>query len=150
MKKKIIIIITIILFIAIAISVAYAIDMHRMKNNKPVVFSCWGYNYAPQEEISQIAVEKAIEKLDDKIKKTIINIDNPKVEEYVFNKQPFIYFFGDEVNLVGKSVYKITFNTIHDGLLGPIVIYVDMMNFDVIGTVMRNWFLKVENEFITT
>ena len=47
MKKKLMIAISIILLVAIAIGVAYAIDMNRMKNNQPVVFSTWGYQYVP-------------------------------------------------------------------------------------------------------
>ena len=47
MKKKVIIIISIVLLVAIAIGGAYAIDMNRMKNNQPVVFSTWGYQYVP-------------------------------------------------------------------------------------------------------
>lgn len=47
MKKKLMIVISIILLVAIAIGVAYAIDMNRMKNNQPVVFSTWGYQYVP-------------------------------------------------------------------------------------------------------
>ena len=47
MKRKVIIIISIMLLVAIAIGGAYAIDMSRMKNNKPVVFSTWGNQYVP-------------------------------------------------------------------------------------------------------
>ena len=47
MKKKLMIVISIILLVAIAIGVAYSIDMNRMKNNEPVVFSTWGYQYVP-------------------------------------------------------------------------------------------------------
>lgn len=50
MKKKIIIVVSIVLLVAVAIGIAYAIDMNRVKNNKPVVFSSWGYGYAPPEE----------------------------------------------------------------------------------------------------
>ena len=46
-------------------------------------------------------------------------------------------FFGKEENLTGKTVYKITFNTTQDGLLGPIVLYVDKYNAKVIGTDFR-------------
>ncbi len=49
MKKKIIIIILAIVLVALAIGGAYAIDMHRIKNNKPVLFSSWGYDYTPPE-----------------------------------------------------------------------------------------------------
>ena len=47
MKKKMII--TIVLIIAVVFYSAYMVDMNRMKNNKPVVFSSWGYDYAPSE-----------------------------------------------------------------------------------------------------
>lgn len=50
MKKKIIIVISVVALIALAIAGAYAIDMHRMNKNKPVIFSSWGYDYAPPEE----------------------------------------------------------------------------------------------------
>lgn len=82
------------------------------------------------------AASLAVEKLDDKSKETITNLDNPKVEEHVFEKQPFIGFFDGKKNLKGKKVYKVTFNTTQDGLLGPIVLYVDMQG-KVIGTDFR-------------
>jgi len=47
MKKKIIIILAIILVVMLTIGVMYAIDMNRIDNNKPVIFSAWGYDYAP-------------------------------------------------------------------------------------------------------
>ncbi len=51
MKRKIIIIISIFVLLAVAIASAYALDMCRMKNNKPVIFSTWGYDYTPPEEV---------------------------------------------------------------------------------------------------
>ena len=47
MKRKVIIIISIVFLVAIAIGGAYVIDMNRMQNNKPVVFSTWGKQYVP-------------------------------------------------------------------------------------------------------
>lgn len=49
MKKKSIIIISLVMLMVVALLLAYAVDMDRMKNNKPVVFSTWGYDYAPPE-----------------------------------------------------------------------------------------------------
>ena len=49
MKKKVLIVLSVLILIAVAVSGAYAIDMNRMKNNKPVVFSSWGYDYALPE-----------------------------------------------------------------------------------------------------
>ena len=56
MKKKICVSMVIILILIVSFIVMYAIDMNRMKNNKPVVFSTWGYQYVPpisEEEILQ-------------------------------------------------------------------------------------------------
>ena len=53
MKKKVIICFTL-LIIAILLVITYAIDIYMMKNNKPVVFSTWGYDYAPPENGYQI------------------------------------------------------------------------------------------------
>ncbi len=55
MKKKIIIVVSIILGICFIFSVIYAIDMNRMNHQKPVVFSTWGYDYAPPEVNGTVA-----------------------------------------------------------------------------------------------
>jgi len=47
MKKKIIITLIVALIIALLSGAMYLIDMNRIDNNKPVVFSTWGYDYAP-------------------------------------------------------------------------------------------------------
>lgn len=51
MKKKVLIIITIIVVIALVLGIMYAIDMYRIKHNKPVIFSTWGYSYCPPADI---------------------------------------------------------------------------------------------------
>ena len=106
-----------------------------------LLLAIFGVCYAVKKSDSAISPQQAIrlatEKLDNKSKETITNLDNPKVEEYTFNKQPFMGFFVKEENLTGKTVYKITFNTTQDGLLGPIVLYVDKYNGKVIGTDFR-------------
>lgn len=138
MKKKVIIFLSIVLLIVMTVGIAYLIDMDRMKNNKPVMFSSWGHDYAPIEEEWQIAVDKVLKELAEKTRKTITNIDNPIVEECVFDKKLSMYFFNKEVGLIGKNVYKITFNTTQDRILGPLVIYVDKEKNDIIGIQMRN------------
>ncbi len=52
MKKKIILILVIVLVICLIFGILYLIDMNRMENNKPVLFSTWGYDYAPPVGIS--------------------------------------------------------------------------------------------------
>lgn len=47
MKKKILIVLMILLLIFMIIGTMYLIDRKRMKDNKPVIFSTWGYCYAP-------------------------------------------------------------------------------------------------------
>lgn len=52
MSKKIFkIIIISIVIILIALVVAYLVDRNRMNNNEPIVFSTWGYDYAPPETL---------------------------------------------------------------------------------------------------
>jgi len=47
MKKKILIFLSVMLLIAVIIGTMYLIDKKRMKDNKSVMFSTWGYSYAP-------------------------------------------------------------------------------------------------------
>ena len=47
MKKKIVIFLLIIVLILLFFGTMYLIDGKRMKDNKPVIFSTWGYDYAP-------------------------------------------------------------------------------------------------------
>ena len=115
----------------------YVIDHKRMEDNEPVVFSTWGKCYAPPVGIDvQAATEIVKERLDEKSASTITNLDNPKIEEVVFDKQPPIYYF-EEKNVVGKVLYKITFDTTQDGLLGPMVFYVDKTSGALIGAEFR-------------
>lgn len=87
-------------------------------------------------EPTSITLQKAIENckkmLNEKTIDTITNYDNPKVQEVVANEQPAIVFF-DKSTKDERMLYRVTFNTIHDGLLGPIVFYVDKSNGNVVG-----------------
>lgn len=49
MKKKGLIIIVISMLLII-FGIIYLVDRHMMKNNKPVIFSTWGYDYTPPEQ----------------------------------------------------------------------------------------------------
>ncbi|MDO5555235.1 MAG: hypothetical protein Q4G09_00845 [Clostridia bacterium] len=69
MKKKFLIGIIIVLLLLLAIGIIYAIDMNRMRNNKPVIFSTWGYSYVPpinlpEEELNAAITNYLITKLD--------------------------------------------------------------------------------------
>lgn len=51
MKNILKISIIILVIILIVLGTIYIIDKNRMNNNKPVLFSTWGYDYAPPEAI---------------------------------------------------------------------------------------------------
>ncbi len=100
------------------------------------IFVGLGFLYSvsqPSPVTKEEAIEIAKSMLDDKSKETITNFDSPKAEDMVFKTQPSIYLLQKKTNLAGKSVYKITFNTTQDGLLGPMVFYVDKNSGEIIG-----------------
>lgn len=96
---------------------------------------------AEMESFPKITTEQAVknarEKLSDKEIETIINLENPKIEEVVLKGDTSIYLFDESIDATGKSLYKITYNTELDGLLGPITFYVDKMSGIVIGADYR-------------
>lgn len=93
------------------------------------------------ESISIITTEQAVmnarEKLTDKEIETIINLENPKIEEVILEGDTSIYLFDESFDTREKSLYKITYNTELDGLLGPITFYVDKVSGIVIGADYR-------------
>ena len=142
MKKKVIgPFLCFLLIIGVVFGILCIIDHHRMNHNEPVVFSTWGKKYSSPLEVLEITPQTAIEnvkkKLDKKSIETITNFDNPKIEEVVFDTQPSIYLFDDKYDIVGKDLYKITFNTTQDGLLGPMVFYVGKVDGEIIGADYR-------------
>ena len=102
-----------------------------------LLFSLWGEKQASPKITPQKAVDTVSEKLDEKTIKIIKNLDSPEVEEIVFNKKTSIYFLEENTHIIGRKLYKITFNTTQDGLLGPIVFYVDKSNGEIIGMGFR-------------
>lgn len=60
MKKKLCIVILIICLLGIILLGMYLIDRNRMKNNKPVIFSTWGYQYVPPINLPEKELNNAI------------------------------------------------------------------------------------------
>ena len=58
-KISMIILTTIIVFIVVIITL-FIIDVNRMRNNKSVFFSTWGYSYAPSVDLKEQKLEIAI------------------------------------------------------------------------------------------
>ncbi len=103
----------------------------------PVVFVLiiiaiiWGNTKQITPEVAiSIAKEFVYE---DKEKSGIINFDNPKLEEVVFETLPQIAYIGRKTDIAKKPLYKITFNTDQDGLLGPVVVYINKKGGKIIG-----------------
>lgn len=132
MKKSILIGISIIVTIILAIFMAYLVDMNCMKNNKPVVFSTWWYQYVPPVEIDEI-------KKDFEDKKVI------EEKQAVYNKD------GDYLNLTIPNdwEYESITEFTNDMYRGGLKIY-PKNSEECINIYCANWFgvcgtgLKVE------
>ena len=46
--------------VVILIATLFAVDINRMRNNKPVLFSTWGFSYAPPIDLSEEEIQLAI------------------------------------------------------------------------------------------
>ena len=68
MKKSTKIILLILVIIILTLGAMYLIDLNRMKDNKPVVFSTWGRKYAPPEEDRINTKLNIVVSLEDEIK----------------------------------------------------------------------------------
>lgn len=104
------------------------------KNNRGVKYGSWFMNYKlPVGITKEEAVKIAQTDIKEIEKSTIINFENPTVEEVVLDEKVSIYLFDDDEKIIGKKAYRITFNTEQDGLLGPIVYYIDKDNGELLG-----------------
>ncbi len=100
-KKIFIIIFSVIISLIIILMIMYSIDINRMRNNKPVLFSTWGYSYVPPIELKEEEIEIAItnyliQKGDSKPKhndneKTFVSIKIYLIEEKEKDKNYNIY-----------------------------------------------------------
>lgn len=59
-KKFFVIVLSVIVIMFIVLFMFYGIDINRMRNNKPVIFSTWGYSYAPAIDLKEDEIELAI------------------------------------------------------------------------------------------
>lgn len=138
MKKIITFVVVFLVIIAATFGTLYVIDSIKMRNNEEVLFSTWGKNYSPIKPELKAAIDDVFNYFAPKTVKSIINKDNPIIEECVFNEQPYLHFVKEEFNIVGRELFKITFTTTHDGILGPMVVYVGKETCEFIAYRMRN------------
>ena len=105
MNKKIIIGVTVILLVLLIFSIMYLIDINRMKENKPVVFSTWGYDYTPPEVLEVLEIQDSTKTNNQFICATALEkIFEDSENEYYFNciKSQYItvkYSNGYEENI---------------------------------------------------
>ena len=59
-KKTFKLVITLICLIVSMFVIAFLIDVNRMRNNMPVVFSTWGFRYTPPVNLKELELEHAI------------------------------------------------------------------------------------------
>ena len=59
-KKIFAIILSVIISFIVILMIMYGIDINRMRNNKPVLFSTWGYSYVPPIDLKEEEIEAAI------------------------------------------------------------------------------------------
>ncbi len=106
MKKKVNIVVGILIAIVIMVYAMYAIDTYMMKNNKKVIFSTWGYDYAPPENGYQILeVEDRTKEDNYTCAQALEKIYEDDNNEYYFNcikSQDIIvkYVNGEQENII--------------------------------------------------
>lgn len=127
MKKKVLILSIIILLLVLVLGMMYVIDSYMMKNNKPVIFSTWGYDYVPPINIDETKIDNAIKQYLDgineskknnekwfyAIKKYLIHeIDDNNIIVYAWVLEESYYKENDvAINESGASIpYKFTLN----------------------------------------
>lgn len=132
-KKFFIITFSVILIFIIIFMVIYVIDINRMRNNKPVLFSTWGYSYVPDIDLKEKEIELAIadyliEKGDSELKyhddeKTFVSMRIYLIEEkdkqyniYAWVLEEKHYLENNEVKQSsGSSIpYKFVVKSIND------------------------------------
>ncbi len=99
MKKKSLIILLVITLIVIAFLTMYLIDRGRMNDSKPVLFSTWGYSYAPPRDTYNENQKNA--ETEQNYSKTIENVtlelkipNNWKYEELPKNEENDFYKYA--------------------------------------------------------
>lgn len=104
MKNFLSTVLTVILIAAILFGIAYAIDLNRMSEGRPVMFSTWGMDYAPTEEPPNENPNASEE--------------NPETEEKPKEVEVLLYFA--DANIVNLSSEKRIFKN-NDSLAESVV-----------------------------
>lgn len=96
---------------------------------------CITESYLPKKvNITEIAYNW----LDDNIKSTIINWQSSKVEKKIIDTNHLVANGLETLDIVNKEVFKVTFSTEDDDLLGAVIVYLDTDTFEVLGMDFRD------------
>jgi len=99
MKKKILMFLLVIVLVVLVFGTMYLIDRKRMHDDKPVVFSTWGYDYAPpvnmdnQKPINN-ETENAYSKTIDNVKLELTIPNDWKYKEMPKNQENDFYKYA--------------------------------------------------------
>ncbi|MFH5834630.1 hypothetical protein ACHAL6_00975 [Proteiniclasticum sp. C24MP] len=85
------------------------------------------------EEIRSLAYEHVRGNGDERI----LNEDTAQVVRVLIEEEHQIMGREGAMNIQGREVFKVTFTTSNDDLLGPIRVYLDVDTYDVIGVDYR-------------
>lgn len=75
--------------------------------------------------------------LSEEEKESIVDWESAAVETIQPQEELLIMGLGGTVDLKGKEVYKITFQTDMDALLGPFAVYMDRKTYEKLGVGLR-------------
>ncbi|MDY4252902.1 MULTISPECIES: hypothetical protein [Bacteria] len=82
--------------------------------------------------------EAAYNWIDDTSKATITSWNTATIEEVRFDKEHLVTNKTENVDIINKKTYKVTFTTTNDEILGPIIIYLDKDTLEVLGMDFRD------------
>lgn len=101
-----------------------------------IVFSGCSYGASSDkspEEIRSLAYEHVREDGNQRI----LNEDTAEVVRILIEEEHQIMCKEGAIEIKGREVYKVTFRTTSDDLLGPIRVYLDVDSFDILGVDYR-------------
>ena len=82
--------------------------------------------------------ELAYQSINENDRKTIVDCENAKVEEYNTSTDHSVGSPNGLVNIKDKNTIKVTFRTNNEGLLGPITVYIDKDTYEILGIDLRD------------
>lgn len=75
--------------------------------------------------------------IDDSIKSTIVDWQTSNVEKITSDKEHLIINEMGTLDIIDTEIFKVTFTTKDDDLLGPVIVYIDIDSSEVLGMDFR-------------